>query len=520
MFNRFIPLAVLVGVFVVCLFTLGSGSLVGFVGMAAFLGGIFLLAHPNLVILAAVTLYFSHISPWFLPAALTASNAFMAIHVVMVFAAVFMGKRPVLSKAASTRLAYLYAALLVVLMAVRGSGLRILGSNTWGGTHYIAQFAVIGFFILVSNTRLSPRHWKTVVPAMALLSGARPVADILFFVSGGSISRQYMLVKAETGGLKLGMAALSSPAGYAGDVFRVHSASQFGIMAVLAALYLYSSRRVRWPTAIVIGLVGAGICGIAGYRANLIMLTLLLVVFVVTGRRPDRIPRLFGLGMAGGVLYALLIVMSPRMPGPAQRMVSVLPGAEVSHAVDIAGRSTVEWRLELWRRAAKDIPENFWIGKGLVFKRSEHELLRAMTGARVDNYDHQIWSRTYHNGPLAFLLDLGFPGALICTLLMFAIVREGKRDMAEKWHDESLRAYHHVAFTYFLSSVVMFWLSFGDVRSIVGFLFMGSVLRGLRVADARAAEEAMRTETDSPRPADRQPAESGVADALSYERRP
>ncbi|MCE9616360.1 MAG: O-antigen ligase family protein [Lentisphaerae bacterium] len=487
--SRLITIFAMVAVIVLCFYSVGTGSLSVFVLMIVFFAGVFAIERSDLIAAGAIALYFSFLAPWFLPAALTISNALMGLYALITFGGILMGRVIPSGGRAANWLAYLYMAVLVFLMAMRGSGFRILGGDTWGGTYYLTQFAAVGFFLTIGANSLVPAAWRKLIFVMMMFSAVRPLADSLFFLTDGAISQQYMLVKAEVGGLQLGMLSLGNT-DLTNDVFRLHSASQLGILIILAAMYGRARARLSTFVTLVLWGVGFVLCGIAGYRANMIQLVLLPVFYVLVGRQPVRLARLVGVGVACGIIYVLLLAVTPHLPGPVQRMVSILPGTEVSRAADISGRSTVEWRLRLWRQAAEGIPEHFWIGKGLVFKRAEYETLRLITNVAPDNYDYQIWSREYHNGPLALMLDLGFPGALISTLLMLALIREGVQCLKREWHDESLRCFYHVFLAYLVSAIIMFWLSFGDVRSMMGFLFIGAVLRGLWYANLRAAAEA------------------------------
>ena len=54
----------------------------------------------------------------------------------------------------------LFTGLVLILMASRGAGLRILGSETWGGMIYIRIFVAIAFYLAIRKVDISQKIFK------------------------------------------------------------------------------------------------------------------------------------------------------------------------------------------------------------------------------------------------------------------------------------------------------------------------------------------------------------------------
>jgi len=280
----------------------------------------------------------------------------------------------------------------------------------------------------------------------------------------------------------MGLSALTSTA-FTGDVFRVHSTNNFGIFLAVWATILHAQNKIGTGRATVLWVAALSLCGIAGYRTSLIYLTIFPLLHIAIQRGARRLMKYFILVAIAVVLYVALLVFAEHLPSPIQRTTSVLPGVEVSYRAETAAASTVNWRFELWRRAAEQLPDYLWVGKGLVFSRREIDSLKAFSFLRPDNYARQIWSRQYHNGPLACMLDLGLPGAVVAFGLILCLVLDCRRRLLRPWRDRHLFFAYRALYAYLLTRVVLFFASLGDVRSMMHFLFLSTVLKGLSATD-------------------------------------
>ena len=57
----------------------------------------------------------------------------------------------------------LFLFVIIVLMLYRGSGLRVLGSSTWGGMVYIQLIGAIAFAFAINGMRILPKHIRWII---------------------------------------------------------------------------------------------------------------------------------------------------------------------------------------------------------------------------------------------------------------------------------------------------------------------------------------------------------------------
>ncbi|MCK5783366.1 MAG: hypothetical protein KAH06_02895, partial [Desulfobacterales bacterium] len=88
-------------------------------------------------------------------------------------------------KTAEGKLVIWYGLWLIVLIAVRGAGLRSMGSTTWGGQRYIIQFVSILFFFVLTSFRLGKKHIRWIVWG-SLFAGA--IGSLIAWKTGDSYS--------------------------------------------------------------------------------------------------------------------------------------------------------------------------------------------------------------------------------------------------------------------------------------------------------------------------------------------
>ena len=103
---------------------------------------------------------------------------------------------------------YLFLAILVFTASVRGIGLRVFGSSSWGGMAYIQLFIMAGLLLISDSVTLTTRQWRNSIIAMLFMSCLPAFAEILFVLSGGKVYFQYNFIQAGVGGL---LGTLQSP---------------------------------------------------------------------------------------------------------------------------------------------------------------------------------------------------------------------------------------------------------------------------------------------------------------------
>jgi hypothetical protein len=287
-----------------------------------------------------------------------------------------------------------FTAVMILLMMVRGTGLRALGSSMWGGMIYIILLCNIGFYFAVNGLRISRKQIRWIVWG-SLLAG----------VIGAALRLRGFEAVAEEGGVGASRLMWLSP--IAGALFPLVFALKF--------------RRTPWISGLLL-LICLGLIGLTGFRSRLVGL-----VMVTAGygffKAKDKVQYallLGGLGLAG---WIGIVLISSHLPLGLQRAVSFVPGAHIDYrtAQDAAG--SIEWRVEIWKYCLDRAKEYLLIGRGSAFNIWE-------TAENVGVWDIQTFSpwfafqtRSYHSGPLSLLVDYGLPGLLIALWLTVLVIK-------------------------------------------------------------------------------------------------
>jgi hypothetical protein len=103
----------------------------------------------------------------------------------------------------------------------------------------------------------------------------------------------------------------------------------------------------------------------------------------------------------------ILGFLAPYLPLTFQRILSILPFANVSWEAKLAASSTISWRLEVWKPLRWTRCRDYlMVGKGFAFSAQD---VMTLTARRLymNDIDYVLASRNYHNGMLHTLLDLG-----------------------------------------------------------------------------------------------------------------
>lgn len=267
---------------------------------------------------------------------------------------------------------------------------------------------------------------------------------------------------------------------------------------------MFRMRRLKLP-AFGVALLGClALLGISGHRIMLLQLTLFAAVCFFLSKR-GRVLRMGGsFALATLLAWAALIPVSRHLPLAAQRVISFVPGIHLAEVARRDAEGTVRWRVALWKENMRDVPKYFWVGKGLVIHPSElmsyyNRLAYARyAGERIDTIEEMTLLRDYHNGPLALLLDLGVFGLLTGGAITVLLCRETLWNTRLRvWRHNDLRQIHFVLGCGLLAEVATFWLLYGDVRAMMRFMFLGTLLAAIRRSDdmepapaADAAQEA------------------------------
>ena len=287
----------------------------------------------------------------------------------------------------------LFTLVVILLMAVRGSGLRILGSTTWGGMAYINIFIGIIFFITINGLKVTQRQ-------------------ITWMAIGG-----------------LGLSAV-------GSLFKSQG------WAEAAEYSAVMSSRIRWVYDFAIALlpVALGCCSKKNKLLSFTLVTGAVVLLLLTGDRKLLIVSVITLSGFGffraahktfyvvkvliiGLFALIIIALGARsLPLGIQRSIAVVPGISVDYRVSRDAEGSSDWRIEIWKYCLKEAPQYLLIGRGSAF--DVHDASGQLSSSDIGTFTpwFAYITRSYHSGPLSLLIDysiFGLVAMLWFTNLLF-----------------------------------------------------------------------------------------------------
>jgi O-antigen ligase len=266
---------------------------------------------------------------------------------------------------------------------------------------------------------------------------------------------------------------------------RLGGLAQAGLAAlwcILARSGLTDIVTFRRPgrTLLVLGLITISLLG--GFRSKLILVTLVTgILFCLEGLfRSKLLPLFLFIGVSAA---AVLIPLSDKLPFSMQRSLSWLP-LKVDPLVKESAENSSEWRIQMWRDVAVEIPRYLLLGKGYSINAAEFNAARIDERASNGQEGAEM-AGDYHNGPLSVIIPFGIFGVL--GFLWFLIA--GARVLYRNYRfgpPEYVRL-NRLLYAYYLSNIIMFFFVFGALSSGL-FLFTGLV--GLSVSlNAGAAKK-------------------------------
>ena len=448
---------------------------------------IFLINRPDLWLCLVIAIYQSQLIIPFLPQGLQAYHVFAFGFVVVMIAGRIITKASCKTWTPSRGFVYLFLVVLLLTASVRGFGLRVFGSESWGGMAYIQLFITAGLLLVSDSVTLTTRQWRYTIVAMLFMSALPGLAQMVFQFSGGRIYYQYNFIGAAVPTL-LGTLQESQREG---GVVRYSMLGMFAQNLFAMGIVLFPFRRGYRVAVVFLVAMSIVMSMFSGFRSSLLSTVGVLVFYILLqSKRPIR-----GLVIMGAVCLLLLMILMPfarHLPMAMQRTLSFLPFVDVSMEARMDGFGSTLWRIEIWKQAWKQIPDYLLIGKGLAISPAD---ISAMTEMRLDSVTRALMSHIYHNGPLGLLLDLGVIGLIVGSAFLIISSLEFWQRLSMPFEDALLRRAYCFYTAYYLYHAVNFFLIFGDVRESFTMMFMCStILWGI----SRSAEQEVMRRTCGP----------------------
>lgn len=367
---------------------------------------------------------------------------------------------------------WLFGMVLLITALFRGVGIKVLGSPLWGGAPYVVLLIAISLFLGADLLNLSARTWRNALIAMCLLSFFPTFAQLTYVFSGGRIYQQYYFVQ-PSGFIASTLEAVDSGSGVAR--FNV----SLGSMLLYLPFIFYENpfRRNAWFVSLLLIAVSLVSSSLSGYRSSIISTVLFIVICSTLDSKGFKWKRGVLLGcMLLGVLL-LAVAFMEYLPISVQRAISFIPSSNIAWEAQRDAMGTTTWRLEVWARAIRDIPDYLLLGQGFAFNPREISEIMA-----IGTYDRD-WAfvtHSYHHGPLSLILVLGLSGFLVGMGFILSSLREYFRLMRAPWPDDTLGRLFRLVFAQFLTQCLIFATIYGDVQvSFPVFFFQAMLLEGM-----------------------------------------
>jgi hypothetical protein len=364
----------------------------------------------------------------------------------------------------------------VILTAkMRGVGLQSMGSDVYGGRHYISLLgAIMGYFAL-SGLRIPPERAGLYIKLFFLSALVTIISD-LYAIAPGFLHfifllfppNQYYITMIQSGGTEGLRLASAWPVSFA-----IHSymLARYGIRGIFL-----SGKHWRWIVfclAAIYGLFG-------GFRTVVLLASLMFTwQFYLEGlHRTKLLPILAFIGISTTVA---LVSLAPRLPYSIQRTLSVLPGqADSAAQKDAAGSS--QWRFDMWKGLVPQIPQYLLLGKGYGVSAMDFNELTGPNAAihvraGFEENQYMALAGAFHNGPLSVILLFGIWGVIAVTWYWIAGMWVLYRNY--RYGDPTLRTVNMFLMIAFGTRILFFIFVFGGIESDM--LYFGGWL-GLSVA--------------------------------------
>ena len=353
-------------------------------------------------------------------------------------------------------------------MALRGAGLRVLGSNLWGGGFYVILLIAIFFYLSAEFIPLKSSTWHRTLIIMCLLAFLPLIAQLIYVLSGGNIWQQYHFIK-PAGFIASTLEAVEDESGIA----RFTSNATFFLLLLPFLFFKRPFQGLRFFLTIAILLGAIFLTSLSGSRYSVILCGLFLAVYAAFKENKIvwiRSAFVFLLFLAG---IAILALFAPQLPIPVQRAISWVPYADIDFRAMADATATANWRLDLWRQALPEVPKHLLIGKGFAFDPVALQALQ-LAGAYSDEW--ALVTHSYHNGPLSLLLIFGLPGFVAgFGFLFYTLYRHLKIFTTQAMPEQLMRMYGLILAVY-ISRTALFILIGGDTQNFFPALFFLATL--------------------------------------------
>lgn len=371
---------------------------------------------------------------------------------------------------------------MLLLIGVRGFGLSMAGSGTYGGAAYLYLGVNLLFYFAASRIDLKEKHLK-----------------ILFY---GGLLASMIPFAAQVGIYKGGEAALflstfidvpisSVIQNWDADAMRWSELGNIAmlLMTICFVVPYFRRRRILSWALIVVAII---MILLTGFRGRLIAMAAIIFMWSMYDSA-DRMKTFFILLLAAVMGWFIAVIAMPGLPGAVQRSLSFLPYAAeriTDQTILMGAQSSLDFRLDIWRIAWANAHRFLLIGRGLTLEVAEWAWL-SPHWYRTPEFYYE--SHAYHSGPLGLLLDTGLLGMISALGFMISVCVKGWQGVRRFCVKRNDLIGHYYAFMVirFTYSVIGYFLIFGDVRESIPQMILNAVIIGIFYRELARQQAAM-----------------------------
>lgn len=430
--------------------------------LLAFPIGIFFLTRPVLTALMVPMAYFSKLMIPGMPGSFTLNYMFQAVLIAWwIFAASMhrIERRPLNM---TDKMVLGYALTILATMAVRGFGIRLMGSMSYGGMAYFYIFLWIGFYFACRHISVLEKHVNRFLLGLCFASFIPVLLMVLVFYKPGLHSS---ISKFTTTAFDyLGTAIQTGEAGKA----RWGAATVFSSCVMYYALVTPFKTLVRTKRVLLLLIAGFATL-VSGFRSSFIVF--LMTVFLWTFlKSKNKIVTLSLLGATALIVWGLAFLFVDALPANIQRTVSLLPGVKTYGEDARLAQQSISWRMDVWAYAITRIPEYLMVGRGLV---TDVSAAAWMQESYYVSPEFAWMVSNYHSGPLSIILTFGLSGAITWFGFLFTSVHRGITALRRYRKYQELYAYNLLKFSSMILAISILEYIFLNGNVVASFpLFM------------------------------------------------
>lgn len=386
--RQLVTFMLFVGTIVAAGYVLTTGNMVYMLGVVALPFVLMLMQKPTMMLVMALVLNATLLPVPGLKASMIGLLAEL-LFVGTFFLGVFMGKLPWKSEKTEVHtFIRLYLFLVILIVIVRGAGFRFMGSNSWGGTSYIYQFAAVFMFFALSGFRVTNKTIRWVIWGR-LLAGA--IGSFVLWKMGSRFSLSVDDV----------------------DQSRLSYLRPF-VLTLLPVAIAVRYGKALWINVFLV-VFCLGLIGLTGFRSFLVAAVLTVIGYGFFRAR-NKVAYIGGMILLGLLCWGAILAVSSKLPLGLQRAVSFIPFVQVDADVLEDASQSIEWRFEIWQYCIEQSHKYLLIGRGLTIEVIDILATTSMKDIGSASTWFRYGMHSYHSGPFTLLIDFGIPGLIIHLL--------------------------------------------------------------------------------------------------------